>query len=375
MAAYQPRRPLGTRTSFPFLRKTTRFLSLLFFFFFFLSLPFLASSSCFLFFPNHHSPPSLEIWSSSLSASFSSRRLFLFRVSPPPLSSSPPHPSSSSYCLSHSSVKPFASFASPASFCSPLLLSSKPSPLRFFEPFFFFSSSLSSSPSPLYATRRSGRPKASSSSSSRSASSLSKRQHPEEDEDEEAEEEEDRTSFSFDPTQVKSRFGNLTGGVYTPESAPPFPPETQYFPSFPPKYVTPVPARLPRWHPRSPFPPLQPRGPFYPEQTEEERKAKKYPPKFRRFKGRAPPPDSLPPPLIELKRNFKHWVRSPLYHYPQFTTLAASLKYRSVSEALPNRATEVDGDRQRQDRPSRQRERYTERRTPKTEGEAGRTHK
>ncbi|KEP61514.1 UNVERIFIED_CONTAM: hypothetical protein HHA_291690 [Hammondia hammondi] len=137
-------------------------------------------------------------------------------------------------------------------------------------------------------------------------------------EDEETEEQEEE-QFVPDPSKVRSRFGSLTEPGPSPET----PPESPYWPSFPAKRVTPAPAKLPRWHPRSPFPTLQPRGPFYPANP---RKTK--PPKCRRFKGEAPPPVELPPPPAKLRRDFRTWVRDAHYEYPQFTTIQASLRYR-----------------------------------------------
>nr|PIM00481.1 hypothetical protein TGCOUG_291690 [Toxoplasma gondii COUG] len=138
-------------------------------------------------------------------------------------------------------------------------------------------------------------------------------------EDEESEEQQEEEQFVLDPSKVRSRFGSLT----EPGPSPEIPPESPYWPSFPAKRVTPVPAKLPRWHPRSPFPTLQPRGPFYPANP---RKTK--PPKCRRFKGEAPPPVELPRPPAKLRRDFRTWVRDAHYEYPQFTTIQASLRYR-----------------------------------------------
>ncbi|PHJ16252.1 hypothetical protein CSUI_009936 [Cystoisospora suis] len=294
---------------------------LLIFFFFFSSSSSLLFSSCF----HLHSPfhPSSSLHTSSRSSSSVTSPLLSHAFLPSISSTSSSH-LSSLFFSSSPSLRPSFSLSS----SSPhLLLSSFQLHLSVTPPsFMFHPTSTSSPPSVLFATLRSGRPKASRSSSS------PKRQKEEEDEEDDGEEEdeEDRTSFSFDPTKVTSRFGNLTGGgVYTPETAPPFPAETPYFPSFPPKYVTPIPPRLPRWHPRSPFPSLQPRGPFYPQAEEErEEKKEKKTPRFRQFKGKAPPPGSLPSPVIELKRHFKSWVRTPHYQYPQFTSLSASIKYR-----------------------------------------------
>ncbi|CBZ51251.1 conserved hypothetical protein [Neospora caninum Liverpool] len=134
-----------------------------------------------------------------------------------------------------------------------------------------------------------------------------------------AEDEETDEQFTPDPAKVRSRFGSLTEPGPFPEP----PPESPYWPSRPAKRVTPVPAKLPRWHPRSPFPTLKPRGPLYPENPRRIR-----PPKHRQFKGAAPPPTELPPPPTELRRDFRTWVRDERYEYPQFTTIQASIRYR-----------------------------------------------
>ncbi|PFH31977.1 hypothetical protein BESB_019180 [Besnoitia besnoiti] len=140
-----------------------------------------------------------------------------------------------------------------------------------------------------------------------------------EEEEESGARDEDMGSFSPEPSKLRSRLGSLTEPGPFPEP----PPESPYWPAFPAKDVTPVPAQLPRWHSRSPFPALKPRGLLYPANPKKIR-----PPKYRQFRGAAPPPCELPPSPPDLQRNFRTWVRDARYEYPQFTTIPASIKYR-----------------------------------------------